>query len=180
MTCERASSQRSVAKSARLAHMANAAKGPSSMSSRIKILFWLYLVGGLFTFLFQIGIRLTHCVGRDSCLLSIAKAPVWSLIWPFSWGVLTAGLSFQAILVAELFLLLLFEVGEGLYRVFASIDTKSHANLENEPSPYPWRSELAIGACALTALLAAEWALSSVSRDMNYGIGDGKMAQAVI
>src|SRR5712691_1153210 len=150
------------------------------MSRRIKTLLWLYLVGGFVTFVFQVGIRLTNCVGRDACLLSIAKAPVWSLIWPFIWCVLTAGWSFPAILVAELFLLLLFVVGEALYRVFASIDAKSHANLENEPSLYPWRSELAIGACALTALLAAEWILSSVSRDLNYGIGDGKMAQAVI
>jgi hypothetical protein len=150
------------------------------MSSRIRTLLWLYLVGGSVTFVFHVGIRLTNCVGRDACLLSIAEAPVWSLIWPFSWGVSTAGWSFQAILVEGLFLLLLFVVGEGLYRVFASIDTKSHANLENEPSPYPWRSELAIGACALVALLAAAWALGSVNRDMNYGIGDGKMYQAVI
>src|SRR2546421_5707440 len=98
------------------------------MSRRIKTLLWLYLVGGSVTLVFQVGIRLTNCVGHDACLLSIAKAPVWSLIWPFSWGVLTVGWSFQAILVAELFLLLLFVVGEGLHRVFASIDTKSHAN----------------------------------------------------
>jgi len=150
------------------------------MSRRIKILLWLYLVGALFTFLFQIGIRLTNCVGYGACALSIAKAPLWSLIWPFSWGVLTAGWSFRAILVGELFLLLFFVLGEGLYRVFASIGTKSRAKLEIEPSPYPWPTELAVGACALMMLLAAEWALCSVSRDLNYGIGDGKMAQAVI
>jgi len=162
------------------ATFANAAKGPSSMSSRIKILFWLYLVGGLLTFLFQIGIRLTICVGRNECLFSIAKAPVWSLVWPFSWAVLTTGWTFHAVLLGEFYLLSLYVVGEGLYRVFASIDTESRTHLENEQRRYAWRSELAIGACALAALLAAEWILSSVSPDLNYGIGDGKMAQAVI
>src|SRR2546426_7285854 len=122
------------------------------MSRRIKTLLWLYLIGGFVTFVFQIGIRLTNCVGRDACLLSIAKAPVWSLIWPFSWGVLTAGLSFQAILVAVLLLLLLFVVGEGFYRVFAALDAKSRASLEDVQSRYAWPCELAIGACALMAL----------------------------
>jgi hypothetical protein len=149
------------------------------MSSRIKILLWVYLTGGLLTFLFQVGIRLTVCVGRDTCLLSLAKAPVWSLFWPFSWAVLATGLAFRAILLGVLFLLSLCVIGEGLYRLFALINTESRVDLDGPPQ-YAWPAELVIGACALTALLAAEWILSSVSHDLNYGIGDGKMAQAVI
>ena len=46
-----------------------------------------YIVLGLLTLAFQIYIRLDECAGAAGCSLSLAKAVVWSVVWPLSWQV---------------------------------------------------------------------------------------------
>jgi hypothetical protein len=43
------------------------------------------------TFLFQVLIRLQQCEGATKCGLSLAKAVIWSVVWPAYWVVYLAG-----------------------------------------------------------------------------------------
>jgi len=52
-----------------------------------------YIVLGLFTLIFQILIRLDECTGALGCGLSLAKAVVWSVVWPLSWLVYVWGMA---------------------------------------------------------------------------------------
>jgi hypothetical protein len=52
----------------------------------------MYAGAALVTFGFQTYIRLDHCSGYSACAVSLAKGAVWSMIWPASWPVYTAGL----------------------------------------------------------------------------------------
>ena len=43
---------------------------------------WAYEIIGALTFLFQVLIRLQQCDGITRCGLSLAKAVIWSVVWP--------------------------------------------------------------------------------------------------
>jgi hypothetical protein len=44
-----------------------------------------YIVFGLLTLAFQVSSRLDSCAGAVGCGLSMAKALIWSAVWPLSW-----------------------------------------------------------------------------------------------
>ena len=52
---------------------------------------WAYGIIGALTFLFQVLIRLQQCDGITRCGLSLAKAVIWSVVWPAYWVVYLAG-----------------------------------------------------------------------------------------
>jgi hypothetical protein len=51
----------------------------------------VYLAIAILTLIFQIYIRFHHCLGATDCGISVAKAVVWSAIWPVYWIVYLAG-----------------------------------------------------------------------------------------
>lgn len=55
------------------------------MSDIVRWVLLAYSVIGAGTLLFQFYIRWGQCTGLGDCLLSSAKAVVWSLIWPVYW-----------------------------------------------------------------------------------------------
>jgi hypothetical protein len=52
----------------------------------------LYWAMALFTFGFQLWVRIDQCMTPDDCKSSFAKAIVWATIWPASWAVYLVGL----------------------------------------------------------------------------------------
>jgi hypothetical protein len=52
----------------------------------------LYILAGLLTFAFQIGVRTNACETQSNCALSFSKAAVWSVVWPASWYVFLRGI----------------------------------------------------------------------------------------
>jgi hypothetical protein len=50
-----------------------------------------YAAAGAITLLFQVWIRLQQCEGAAKCGLSLAKAVIWSFVWPAYWVVYIAG-----------------------------------------------------------------------------------------
>jgi hypothetical protein len=99
------------------------------MSTHIKILLWLYTAGVLITLPIQVDLRLANCVEPGDCHFSVIKTVAWSLTWPLSWGVVTAGLSPQAILISTLLLIMLFLVGAALGRAASVVDIKSRVKI---------------------------------------------------
>jgi hypothetical protein len=57
------------------------------MKSALKVIFVLYGVLGLITFLFQFSTRYMTCSGAAGCVVSFVKGIVWSAIWPAYWAI---------------------------------------------------------------------------------------------
>ena len=51
----------------------------------------LYILAGLLTFAFQVGVRTAACEAQSNCILSFSKGAVWSVVWPASWYVFLRG-----------------------------------------------------------------------------------------
>ncbi len=62
------------------------------MNRILRPIFISYGVIAAGTLLFQFYIRWQQCSGMGDCILSSAKAVVWSLIWPAYWPVYLSGL----------------------------------------------------------------------------------------
>jgi hypothetical protein len=95
----------------------------------IKPVLRLYFFCGLLMLTYQLAVRLEDCVGLQSCSIGFAKAVIWSLIWPFIWGLLTTGSLSQATVIFIASLLLLFAARGTIARVFAASYTKSRAKI---------------------------------------------------
>jgi hypothetical protein len=52
---------------------------------------WAYSGIGLVTVGFQAAIRLQQCAGPTDCAASLAKAVIWSIIWPAYWVLYVRG-----------------------------------------------------------------------------------------
>jgi hypothetical protein len=56
------------------------------VAQRVMSVVWAsYAVMALVTLVFQIVIRLEECSGTKACAVSLAKAVLWSVAWPFYW-----------------------------------------------------------------------------------------------
>jgi hypothetical protein len=99
------------------------------MSSRIKILLWLYAAGVLVMLPIQLDLRLANCIEPDDCHFSIIKTLAWPLTWPLSWGVVTAGLTPQGMLISAMLLIILFLVGAALDRAASVVDIKRRVKI---------------------------------------------------
>jgi hypothetical protein len=149
---------------------------------RAKILLLLYISGFLITLPYQIGTGLLSCAEPGPCYIGVIRIAVWaSLIWPATWGAGLAEALYQKVLpVIALICVVLFLLVEGFHRIRTVEAGGNTADLAPAERLVLSRYELQNATVALFALLAAVWALTSVSSGLSYGNGDGKLFQATV